>query len=72
MVYIPFTKEQLEQKQLADLRLKRETECFPIINRGQLWYDTLTAQQTEELNTWYQSWLNVTKTREVPNKPEWL
>ena len=26
----------------AEYRRRRELECFPIINRGQLWYDTLS------------------------------
>jgi len=64
--------EDKQKELLSELKQQRETECFPIVNRGQLWYDTLMQEQTQELNTWYQAWLNVTKTREVPNKPEWL
>ena len=25
-------------------RKRREVECFPVINRGQLWYDTLSEE----------------------------
>jgi len=53
-------------------RSKRARECYPIINRGQLWYDTLTETQLAELNTWYQAWLNVTETLVIPKKPSWL
>jgi len=56
----------------ANLRLQRETECFPVINRGQLWYGSLTAQQISDLQQWYNAWLNVTDTMQVPVKPIWL
>lgn len=55
-----------------DLRKRREQVCFPIINRGQLWYNTLTAAQITELSAWYQAWLDVTETRVVPTAPSWL
>ena len=67
-VYKPFTEEEY----INNLRAKRETECFPIINRGQLWYDTLNEQQKAELKQWYINWLDVTDTLVVPNKPNWL
>lgn len=54
------------------LRKRREEECFSIINRGKLWYDTLTLTQLGELKAWYWAWLNVTDTMKVPKKPEWL
>ena len=53
-------------------RSLRERDCFPIINRGQLWYQTLTEDQLIELNKWYKDWLDVTKTLVVPTKPSWL
>lgn len=53
-------------------RTKRNQECFPIINRGELWYDTLSDAQYEELKKWYQNWLDVTETLVEPKKPEWL
>jgi len=60
------------EEQLEDLRSRREVECFRIINRGQLWYSTLTEQQKYELNYWYQAWLNVTVTKAIPAKPYWI
>ena len=62
----------LDAAKLAELRARREIECFNMVNRGQLWYDTLTVEQKNELNTWYLAWLDVTKTLEVPVKPTWL
>ena len=50
----------------------RSQVCFPIINRGQLWYDKLTDEQKEELSKWYNDWLNVTITLVMPEAPEWL
>ena len=54
------------------LRHKREKLCFPYINRGALWYGRLTAEQKNELDVWYQAWLDVTITRAIPETPEWL
>ena len=57
---------------IEELRGRRKTECFPIINRGDLWYSRLTEEQLNELNIWYDAWLNVTETLVVPEKPNWL
>lgn len=58
--------------QISELRIRREEECFPIINRGQLWYNTLTTEQVQELNQWYMAWLDITETKIIPTKPSWL
>lgn len=60
------------EEQLEYLRNIREFECFAYINRGKLWYDNLTEQQLIELNNWYKEWLDVTITKVIPVKPEWL
>lgn len=67
-------KEQVAEREAIkqELRSRRETECFPIINRGQLWYESLDGQQRTELREWYTAWLNVTETLVVPEKPNWL
>ncbi|MBE6926915.1 MAG: DUF2977 domain-containing protein [Ruminococcaceae bacterium] len=57
---------------LDDLRVRRERECFSVINRGQLWYDNLSAAQRTELQVWYAAWLAVTDTLVVPEWPEWI
>lgn len=59
-------------EKIEELRRRREVECFPIINRGKLWYDSLTPYQISELNDWYNAWLKITETLKIPVKPEWL
>ena len=54
------------------LRKNRNIICFPIIKRGLLWYNNLTEDQVSELNSWYQAWLDVTDTLEIPEAPIWL
>lgn len=53
-------------------RLARAEECFPIINRGKLWYDTLTPIQLGELKAWYHAWLDAPETLVYPKRPAWL
>ena len=65
-------KEIETERELASLRFQRENVCFPYINRGYLWYNRLTVEQKEELEIWYQAWLNVTDTKVIPATPEWL
>lgn len=57
---------------VAMYRFIRSQVCFPVINRGQLWYNNLTDEQKEELSKWYNDWLNVTETLIEPKMPEWL
>jgi hypothetical protein len=54
------------------IRTRRRRECFPIINRGQLWYNTLSEAQLVELNAWYRAWLDAPETLIIPEKPLWL
>ena len=61
-----------ETETIQVLRDKREDVCFPIINRGQLWHESLTAEQRAELKKWYENWLAVTTTKTEPPKPRWL
>lgn len=56
----------------TELRRRRETECFSVVNRGQLWYEGVSLTQLLELRQWYKAWLNVTETMVVPEKPAWL
>ena len=65
------TAIQMEEEN-EQLRVERDAECFSVINRGWLWYDTLTEKQTKELRKWYKDWLDVTETRKKPDKPSWL
>jgi hypothetical protein len=57
---------------IKTLREERERVCFPIINRGKLWYDTLSIEQLTELRVWYRAWLDVTETLTIPITPEWI
>ncbi len=66
-------RSQLDNQHiLDDLRFEREQQCFPIINRGQLWYEMLSETQVAELQLWYQAWLDVTETLLIPERPGWL
>ena len=71
-----FDKEKLSEinaeNQKATIRRQRETECFPIINRGQLWYANLSPEQLAELSNWYSNWLDAPETLTIPDAPEWL
>lgn len=62
-----------ENKQIKNqIRERRERECFAIVNRGELWYETLTEEQKAELDAWYQAWLDAPETLVIPEKPEWV
>ncbi len=61
LTYVPYTAEELRDRKIAELQKKREDACFPVINRGQLWYDRLTEEQLTELADWYQAWCDVTE-----------
>ena len=61
-----------QETELASLRERREVECFSVVNRGWIWYSTLTLTQWRELRTWYLAWLNVTITKEIPERPAWI
>ena len=65
--------EILNDERVAnDLRHKREKACFPYVNRGEMWYSRLSSKQKKDLCAWYQAWLDVTDTKVIPEKPEWL
>lgn len=64
--------QENKQNLLQQLRQRREMECFPVINRGQLWYNNLTDWQKESLQQWYEAWLNVTQTLQPPEYLGWL
>ena len=65
-------EEIVPELTIEDFRYMREVQCFPVINRGTLWYERLATEQKEELNMWYQAWLDITETKIVPEKPTWL
>jgi hypothetical protein len=57
---------------IEHLRNIRDFLCFRVVNRGGVWYNTLTEQEKTELMEWYLAWLNITETKVVPKEPEWL
>jgi hypothetical protein len=59
-------------KMKRELRKRREKECFPIVNRGKLWYNKLSLEQFSELLSWYEKWLDVTDTLVVPEMLPWV
>lgn len=64
---------ELQKHRVAEgLRLRREKECFSVINRGEMWYSLLTDEQKEELKVWYKAWLDVTETLTPPEPLEWV
>lgn len=75
-VYVLYNKEEM----LDILREKRENICFKIINRGELWYNRLTDEQKQDLDNWYQEWLDITDkyvygmniNTIIPRNPIWL
>ena len=63
--------DRLEEEN-ASLRSRREKECFSVVNRGWIWYSSLTIAQWRELRTWYLAWLKVTETGAIPDRPTWI
>lgn len=54
------------------IRMRRQKECFSVIDRSQLWYNSLTNEQKAELQEWYEAWLIAPDTLVIPTKPDWL
>jgi len=72
-IFDPEYKSDLENDQrVVEIRRHREEICFPVINRGEAWYRTLSDKQKEELQDWYQKWLDATETLIEPEMPTWL
>ena len=69
-------KSNLELEQLRNLR----QECFSVVNRGSLWFNRLTDEQKQDIDNWYQEWLDITDkyvygidiATIIPKKPVWL
>ena len=61
-----------EEERKTHIRLERKRVCFPVVNRGELWYARLTDEQNEELQAWYQAWLDAPETGVKPETPAWV
>lgn len=62
----------IKKDEAEEIRRRREKECFPIINRGKLWYAHLTIEQYNQLNDWYHKWLDAPETKIIPPFPSWI
>lgn len=71
-VYVPYTQEELAAIAANKLRARRAGECFPVVNRGVLWYEKLSEAQKTELSEWYEAWLDAPATGIAPEAPAWL
>lgn len=60
------------QFKISAIRMIRQAECFSVINRSQLWYNSLTNEQKAELQEWYEAWLVAPDTLVIPTKPDWI
>ena len=75
---IIFDKKRFDEKQFElkkqELRTLRKEECFSVINRGMPWYERYvdSEERKNELDQWYNEWLDVTETLNIPNKPDWI
>ena len=71
--YIDITlRPNWQEEEIKRLREERERVCFPVVNRGELWYAKLTPEKKEELAQWYQAWLDAPQTGIKPQTPEWI
>lgn len=70
--FVPYTATELVDLQREGLRQRRSEECFPIINRGALWYEKLKSDQRAELSEWYEKWLDAPQTLSAPTAPSWI
>ena len=68
-----FAKEREETNELNELRRNREI-AFKTIDKYQLvlYYNELTEVQKQELEQYRMKWLNVTETKIIPTKPNWM
>ena len=69
---VELKKDSTLEEKRNYIRKRREQECFPIINRGKLWYNKLSIEQHNELTIWYNNWLDATETLIVPHELSWI
>ena len=55
-----------------EYQLEKENEEKLMVNRGKLWYDSLSNEQSIELQNWYQNWLDAPETMIIPTMPAWI
>ena len=62
----------LQGEAIERIRMRRVAECFAIIDRGRLWYESLTPEQLAELAAWRETWLTAPETGMAPERPAWI
>ena len=55
-----------------EIRFERQRVCFPVVNRGQFWYDTLTQSEKNKIREWYQQWLDAPETGVIPDDLDFI
>lgn len=71
-IYHQFTDDEKEENEKNKIRKARDTECFPVVNRGYAWYCLLSYEQLNELKSWYKAWLDAPDTKVIPQAPAWI
>ena len=73
LVFDENKKAEADHKfRINTIRMRRQAECFSVIDRSQLWYNSLTNEQKAELQEWYEAWLVAPDALVIPRKPDWL
>ena len=50
---------RIKEKHINDLRKLRAIQCFSVIDRSKIWWDTLSEEQVSEIKDWYNEWLDI-------------
>lgn len=62
----------INEREKDIIRQQRKYQCFKKVDRSPMWYKSLTEEQQQELQSWYQAWLNAPDTGIIPETPIWL
>ena len=57
---------------IEELRTRRETECFHVIDKGPFFFEQFNENELKQIKEWRVKWLKVTDTLKVPKKPSFL
>jgi len=50
---------RIKEKYINDLRKLRAIQCFSVVDRSKIWWDTLSEEQVSEIKDWYNEWLDI-------------
>lgn len=65
-------KETSTVEEIREVIRAERMSCFEVVNRGLIWYETITPNQKAELIEWYQAWLEAPETLVIPEKLTWV